>query len=247
MTNGTRLAADVRAIDTTRPVVVGSDQYRNNVPVPGQSTGQSIDLLDGVGMNYTSAAQLDRMHAAYPTKFFFGSETSIMSSTRGVYLDPDAVNTADDQTPGQAGASSYQNSSNASFGTSDEYDLKVFRDRAFLLGQSVWAGMDYLGEAGGQAGGFPTHSNNWGLVDTAGFPKDAYYLFQSQWTTKPMVHLLPTNWTDWKPGQNVQVWAYSNVDTVELFLNGQSRRRAQVRHQDRVRRHEVPGDHRMQR
>ena len=77
VTNGQRLAADVRAIDSTRPVVIGTDQYRNNVPVEGQSTGQSLDLLDGAGLNYTSAAQLDRLHAAFPTKFFFGSETSI--------------------------------------------------------------------------------------------------------------------------------------------------------------------------
>jgi beta-galactosidase len=219
--NGQRLAADVRAIDTTRPVVVGSDQYRNNVPAPGTSGAQSVELLDGVGMNYTTAAQLDRMHAAFPTKLFFGSETAIASSTRGVYLDPDSVNTGDDQTPGQAGSSNYQNS-NPNFGSSVAYDLKVFRDRPYLLGQSIWAGMDYLGEAGGQAGGFPTHSNNWGLVDTAGFPKDIYYLVQSQWTSKPMVHLLPTDWTNWKPGQNVQVWTYSNVNTVELFLNGRS-------------------------
>jgi beta-galactosidase len=220
--NGARLAAGVRAIDTTRPVTIGSDQYRNNVAVPGEPSGQSVEPLDGVGMNYTTAAQLDRMHAAFPTKFFFGSETGISSSTRGVYLDPDAVNTGDDHTPGQAGASNYQNS-NPSFGTSLEYDLKVFRDRPYLLGQTIWAGMDYLGESAfWVAGDFPTHSNNWGLVDTAGFPKDAYHLVKSQWTSKPMVHLLPTDWTNWKPGQNVQVWAYSNADTVELVLNGRS-------------------------
>jgi beta-galactosidase len=59
-------------------------------------------------------------------------------------------------------------------------------------------------------------------VDTAGFPKDAYWLFRSQWTDEPMVHLLPMNWTDHRPGEPVQVWAYANVDTVELFLNGKS-------------------------
>ena len=218
VTNGQRLANDVRAIDTTRPVVVGSDQYRNNVPVPGQSTGQSVDLLDGAGMNYTSAAQVDRMHTAYPNKFFFGSETAHGETTRGIYLEPDAIQTGDERRRVRR-ARRTTRTATPNFGTSVEYDLKVFRDRPYELGQSVWAGMDYLGEAGG---GFPNHSNNWGLVDTAGFPKDDYYLFQSQWTTTPMVHLLPMNWTDWKPGQNVQVWAYSNVDTVELFLNGRS-------------------------
>jgi hypothetical protein len=69
---------------------------------------------------------------------------------------------------------------------------------------------------------FPVKASFFGTIDTAGFPKDAYYLFQSQWTSKPMVHLLPMNWTDYKPGQNVQVWTYSNAPTVELFLNGRS-------------------------
>ena len=59
-----------------------------------------------------------------------------------------------------------------------------------------------------------------GAVDTAGFPKDAYYLFKSQWTPAPMVHIVPMNWTDYKPGQVVQVWTYANEPTVELFLNG---------------------------
>jgi hypothetical protein len=59
-------------------------------------------------------------------------------------------------------------------------------------------------------------------VDTAGFPKDAYHLFQSQWTPKPMVHLVPMSWTDYKPGQSVTVFAYSNARPVELFLNGVS-------------------------
>jgi beta-galactosidase len=59
-------------------------------------------------------------------------------------------------------------------------------------------------------------------MDTAGFAKDAYYLFRSQWTTEPMVHIVPMNWTDYDPGEPVQVWVYANVATVELLLNGKS-------------------------
>ncbi|WP_231114985.1 DUF4982 domain-containing protein, partial [Lentzea aerocolonigenes] len=65
-------------------------------------------------------------------------------------------------------------------------------------------------------------SSYFGAVDTAGFPKDIYHLFRSQWSSEPMVHLLPMNWTGHKPGDPVSVWAYSNVDTVELTLNGKS-------------------------
>jgi beta-galactosidase len=104
---------------------------------------------------------------------------------------------------------------------SDEYGLKKDRDRQYFAGQFIWSGFDYIGEPT-PYNQFPVKTSSFGTIDTAGFPKDAYYVFQSQWTSRPMVHLLPMNWTDYKPGQNVQVWAYSNVKSVELFLNGQS-------------------------
>jgi beta-galactosidase len=93
--------------------------------------------------------------------------------------------------------------------------------RIVIQGQFLWSGMDYLGEPT-PYDVFPVKSSFFGAVDTAGFPKDTYYLFRSQWTKDPMVHLVPMNWTDHEPGEPVQVWAYSNVDTVELFLNGRS-------------------------
>jgi beta-galactosidase len=61
------------------------------------------------------------------------------------------------------------------------------------------------------------------MVDLAGFPKDRYYLYQSHWTTKPMVHLVPQSWNwEGRDGQNIPVMVYSNADEVELFLNGRS-------------------------
>ena len=104
---------------------------------------------------------------------------------------------------------------------SGEYGLKKDRDRKYFAGQFLWSGIDYIGEPT-PYDVFPVKSSFFGAVDTAGFPKDMYYLFRSQWTSEPMVHLLPMNWTDHEPGETVQVWAYANVDTVELFLNGQS-------------------------
>jgi beta-galactosidase len=83
----------------------------------------------------------------------------------------------------------------------------------------VWSGFDYLGEPLPYP--WPARSSYFGVIDLAGFPKDAYYLYQSEWTNKPVLHLLP-HW-NWRPGQTVDVWAYySQADEVELFLNGKS-------------------------
>jgi beta-galactosidase len=88
----------------------------------------------------------------------------------------------------------------------------------FFCGEFRWTGFDYLGECYG----WPAKSWNFGIIDLCGFPKDAYYFCQSQWTEAPMVHLMP-HWT-WPglEGKVIPVIAYSNCETVELFLNGES-------------------------
>ncbi|MFG1707807.1 glycoside hydrolase family 2 TIM barrel-domain containing protein [Nonomuraea sp. M3C6] len=214
-----RLIADVKSIDTTRPIVMGSDRYRS-VPAPGSAQDQILNLLDGMGLNYNTAVSVDALHARYPAKFFFESESSSETSTRGVYQDPDQLNTGENHTPGKRGTSSYDNNL-ASWTMSGEYGLKKDRDRPFFAGQFLWSGIDYLGEPT-PYNVFPVKASFFGAVDTAGFPKDMYWLFRSQWTAEPMVHLLPMNWTDHEPGEPVQVWAYANVEKVELFLDGKS-------------------------
>jgi beta-galactosidase len=214
-----RLIADVKAIDTTRPIVMGSDKYRS-VPAPGSAQDQILNLLDGMGLNYNTAGSVDALHARYPTKFFFESESSSSTSTRGVYQDPHLLNTGENYTPDKRGTSSYDNNM-ASWTMPVEYGLKKDRDRAYFAGEFLWSGIDYIGEPT-PYDVFPVKASFFGAVDTAGFPKDAFYAFKSQWTTDPMVHLVPMNWTDHEPGEPVSVWAYANVDTVELFLNGRS-------------------------
>ncbi len=92
------------------------------------------------------------------------------------------------------------------------------RDFPFVAGEFRWTGFDYLGESFG----WPLKSANFGIIDLVGFPKDHYYFYQSQWTREPMVHLLP-HWTHpGKEGVKIPVWAYTNCDDVELFLNGTS-------------------------
>jgi beta-galactosidase len=214
-----RLIADVRSIDTSRPIVMGSDKYRG-VPAPGSAQDQILGMLDGMGLNYNTAASVDALHARYPGKFFFESESSSETSTRGVYQDPDQLNTGENHTPGKRATSSYDNNL-ASWTMSGEYGLKKDRDRGYFAGEFLWSGMDYIGEPT-PYNVFPVKASFFGAVDTAGFPKDMYYLFRSQWTSDPMVHLLPMNWTDHRRGEPVQVWAYSNADTVTLYLNGRS-------------------------
>jgi beta-galactosidase len=214
-----RLVADIKSIDTTRPIVIGSDKYRS-VPNPGSGADLILGQLDGLGLNYNTAASVDALHARYPNTFLFESESSSETSSRGVYQDPDQLNTGENYTPGKRATSSYDNNL-ASWTMSGEYGLKKDRDRKYFQGQFLWSGTDYIGEPT-PYDVFPVKSSFFGAVDTAGFPKDAYWLFRSQWTREPMVHLVPMNWTDHEPGEPVAVWAYANVDTVELFLNGQS-------------------------
>lgn len=214
-----RLIAAVRAVDTTRPVVMGSDRYRS-VPSAGSPQDLILRQLDGLGLNYNTTMSVDGLHATYPDKFFFESESSSETSSRGVYQDPQLLNTGENYTPGKRATSSYDNNL-ASWTLSGEYGLKKDRDRKFFQGQFLWSGQDYIGEPT-PYDVFPVKSSFFGAVDTAGFPKDFYHLFRSQWVTEPLVHILPMNWTSHAPGETVAVWVYANVDTVELLLNGKS-------------------------
>ncbi len=214
-----RLISDIRQVDTTRPIVAGSDRYRG-VPATGSVADQMLQNLDGLGVNYDTAQAIDGLHAKYPTKFFFASEASSETSTRGYYQDPSLLNTGQNFTPGKEELSSYDNNLD-DWTLSGDYSLKVDRDRPFFAGQFVWSGWDYIGEPTPYST-FPVKTSFFGLEDTAGFPKDQYYLFKSQWNPTPIVHIVPMNWTDYKPGQTVQVWTYANEPTVELFLDGVS-------------------------
>jgi len=214
-----RLIADIKAIDTTRPVVMGSDRYRS-VPRAGSPPDLIVRQLDGLGVNYNTAKSMDGLHAAYPGVFFFCSETSSETSTRAVYQDPQLLNTGENYTPGKRSTSSYDNNL-ASWTMSGEYELKKDRDRLFWAGGFLWSGQDYIGEPT-PYDVFPVKASFFGAVDTAGFAKDAYHLFRSQWSAEPMVHIVPMDWTSWNPGDQVAVWVYANVASVELFLNGRS-------------------------
>lgn len=112
---------------------------------------------------------------------------------------------------------------NATVRLNARQNIQQLRDIPNYAGSFRWTGHDYIGEAGYVHGGWPFKSFMGGAIDMANFEKDLYYLYQSQWTDEPMVHILP-HWTHptLKPGTQIPVWVYSNCDVVELFLSGQS-------------------------
>nr|WP_244999144.1 discoidin domain-containing protein [Paenibacillus aceris] len=198
----------VKQIDNTRPTTMGFFSMYD------ATTQKVADVLDLVGYNYAESLY-DQHHAAHPNWVIFGSETSSAVRSRGVYhlpADQNILTDPDFQT------SSFDNSV-VPWGSSARDSYKLDKDRDFVAGQFIWTGFDYLGEPSPYYV-WPAKSSYFGIVDTAGFPKDIYYFYQSRWTSKSMVHLLP-HW-NWKAGDTVPVIAYSNADSVELFLNGQS-------------------------
>ncbi|MDD4970333.1 MAG: glycoside hydrolase family 2 TIM barrel-domain containing protein [Paludibacter sp.] len=204
-TSGLRIAQNlikwVRTDDATRPLT----QALNSQWLLGP-------LLDIVGYNYASGGSYDTDHTKNPNWVIMGSETSSAVRTRGVYHLPTTQNilTATDMQ-----CSNYDNSV-VGWGHSAEDAWEFDRARPFVAGQFIWTGFDYIGEP--TPYGWPAKSSYFGVVDMCGFPKDIYYFYQSQWTSKPMVHLLP-HW-NWESNSTIPVWAYSNCDSVSLFVNG---------------------------
>lgn len=229
-TEAVRLRSNVDAADGTRLVLMGGDQERK-VPDAKTVWGLVNQVLDGYGLNYNTAISVDglinrysigdgSLNAKGSKTFFFESESSSQTSSRGVYLDAKLSNTGINRTPGSRGGSNYDNDF-ASWTMSNEYGLKKDRDRKSFVGQFIWTGFDYLGEPTPYQV-YPVGVSSFGTIDTAGFPKDSFYLYQSQWSNKPMVHIVPGDWDQWRKGEVVDVWVNTNVKTAELFLNGKS-------------------------
>jgi beta-galactosidase len=177
-------------------------------------------LLDVAGYNYAGyAGDYDADHQAHPTFRLLGTETSAAVRSRGVYHTPaGTVTKTNDGTSADRQCSSYDNET-ARFGDTAEVSYAYDADRPFVAGSFIWSGFDYIGEPTPYSS-WPSKSSYFGAIDTAGFPKDVYYFYQSRWTSAPMVHLLP-HW-NWTNGTQVTVYAYTNCDSVELFLNDTS-------------------------
>jgi beta-galactosidase len=212
------LTGIVKNLDNTRPVTSNL-----NDPKPQNYLVQA-GVLDLIGFSYHQQDFIN-FPANFPGQKFIGSETVSALMTRGSYDMPsDSIRRWPERwdRPFDKGSpdntcSSYDNCS-APWGSTNEETWKIIKKYNFLSGQFIWTGFDYLGEPTPYS--WPSRSSYFGIVDLAGFPKDIYYMYQSEWTNKPVLHLLP-HW-NWKDGQTIDVWSYTNCEEVELFLNGVS-------------------------
>ncbi|HVV52144.1 MAG TPA: glycoside hydrolase family 2 TIM barrel-domain containing protein [Polyangia bacterium] len=203
------LISAVKAKDSTRAI----GQANANAS-PG---AQVAAMEDVVGLNYAPYTY-DSTHSSNPSWKLFASESSSAVRSRGVYKTPVTSNiltSSDNQ------CSSYDNSV-VSWGTSAEGSWSSVNTRAFIAGEFIWTGFDYIGEPTPYS--WPSKSSYFGAIDSAGFPKDIFYFYQSKWGAAgpTMVHIVPMDWTSWTAGQSVTVFVYTNADSVELFLNGTS-------------------------
>ncbi len=226
-----RLVKVIKSVDKTRYVTMGADKFRFGDGSGGHE--KIADELDAVGFNY-SEENYKTLRAKHPNWLIYGSETSSATRTRGSYFHPEQEWVGSNQSWRNYEQSDYGND-RVGWGKTATASWTFDRDNAGYAGQFIWTGTDYIGEPTPwhNQNSTPVKSSYFGIVDTAGIPKNDYYLYQSQWVSakkKPMVHLLPHwNWEDQELADNVAdaenkipVRAYSNAASVELFLNNQS-------------------------
>jgi beta-galactosidase len=214
------LNAWVKEVDTTRPTTLGDYRFAQ---AGSRAAWQEVDIP---GLNYAKTADFATIRSLHPTNRVLGTESSSAIRSRGFYFTPDRTLIAGTH-PDIRQASSYDNHLMNSFDTTASQTWKFVRDEKYVPGDYIWTGFDYIGEPLPYSETNPpldaketAKSSYFGIVDSAGFPKDIYYFYKAQYTDIPTVHLLP-HW-NWSRGQTVQVWAYSNAEEVELFLNGRS-------------------------
>jgi beta-galactosidase len=195
--------------DPTRPVTSGC-----NSPASAVESGFSKPL-DVLGINY----QMSFYQTLKGKAKLIASETASAVSTRGEYNLVQDGDTLKIEKELNNQCASYDIVA-PSWGNVAESTLKAVKSAPWLAGEFVWTGFDYIGEPSPFS--WPSVSSYFGIVDLCGFPKDRYYLYQSQWTDEPMIHILPHwNWQGFE-GKEIPVWCYSNCESVELFLNGKS-------------------------
>ena len=206
---GAKIAATMVArcheLDPTR--VVGAAVNGNNE----QGVSAPLDI---VGFNYEMKFP-DNFHKEHPTRPIYGSETASTISQRGCYQTDPLRNSL----------SAYDVNHTAWSQLAEEW-WTFYATREWEAGGFAWTGFDYRGEP--TPYGWPSINSNFGIVDMCGFPKDNYFYYKAWWTKEPVLHLFP-HWTwEGREGEEIPVWVHSNLDEVELFLNGKSQGRQKV-------------------
>lgn len=232
---GRELSAIVKGLDTTRVVTAGMNppihvnndevtiQFEDTAAEPNALAGSGA--LDLIGYNYAHQTYEDHQKN-FPNTPFIASETTSGLQTRGFYEFPsdttkiwpvrwDLVFTQGNEDNTVSAFDQVR----TPWGSLHEETWKIIKKHDFLSGMFVWTGFDYIGEPTPYQ--WPSRSSYFGIVDLAGFPKDVYYMYQSEWTDTPVLHVFP-HW-NWEEDTLVDLWVYyNNADEVELFLNGES-------------------------
>jgi beta-galactosidase len=191
----------VKRLDPTRPITY-------NAPVGNDFSGTN-QVIEVRGWSYHVGKEMDEYHAAHPKQPNLGSEQGSTLSTRGIYT-----------TDKKRGYVSAYDDNVTSWSSTAKTWWSFFDTRPWLSGGFIWTGFDYRGEPTPYS--WPCINSHFGVLDTCGFPKDNFWNYQSWWTDKPVLHLLP-HWNGvGAAGSLVDVRALSNCDEVELFLNGKS-------------------------
>ncbi len=199
--------------DPTRPVTVGMHMWQRFLKK------EWVDAFDVIGVNYHPWKFLE-LRKKVGDRLILGAESGSTLSSRGVYHLP-AVKQLDMALSPDQQCSSFDLESTKWSNTPD-CDLAIHEDYPWAIGQFVWTGFDYLGEPTPYEDGYyPNHSSMFGIMDLASIPKDRFYLFRSAWNkSSHTLHVLP-HW-NWKDGQEVPVFVYTDSPSAELFLNGKS-------------------------
>lgn len=212
-----KLADIAKKLDLTRPITTG-----NNETEPSNHIFRS-GAMDIIGFNYHENNWVN-FHEKFPNQKLIITESTSGLMSRGYYEMPsDSMNIWPERWDKPFDrpvhhCSSYDNC-HVPWGSTHEDTWRLVKNYDHISGVYLWTGFDYLGEP--TPFWWPSRSSYFGVIDLAGFPKDIYYMYQSEWTNKDVLHIFP-HW-NWKEGQTVDIWAYfNNADEVELFLNGLS-------------------------
>lgn len=241
-----KLVGLIHNLDPGRPVTQGGTDPTRGMSVDYEKNFRYLDII-GFNGNGEEVGEFEKFSDMHLNRCAIGTEVPHTYQTRGVYRTQTAWRRRDFPAPWELTAKiPWEKFRSRVFEISDLSDKEVFPEEAenkyyqssydnasvrisarhswqrtstfpFLAGEIRWGSFDYLGEAE-----WPQRCGNFGVIDLCGFPKDHYYLYQSLWSDKPMVHLLP-HWTHpGKEGNNIPIVVYTNCQTTELFLNGQS-------------------------
>ncbi|WP_304589807.1 DUF4982 domain-containing protein [uncultured Duncaniella sp.] len=202
---GRRIVSELRDVchrlDPTRLMTVAT----SGGPMP-------IIPADVAGYNYIMQNPVEKYRAEYPARCAYGSEETSGCGTRGVYFD--------DRENGRMASLNRIPDSRDSCLNRIERGWRFYADRPWLAGLFYWTGFDYRGEPNPLE--YPATGSEFGLLDYCGFPKDEAWYLKSWWTDEPVLHVFPHWNLEGHEGETIDLWVYSNMDEVELIVNGKN-------------------------